>query len=100
MTPSDPALELKSKYPALQSTVIEIPPDWSTAVDQLIRALYENGFDDATDSIAVIKEKFGELRVYIEGCDNATKDSKFDELIEIANQRAKQSLTWQVMARW
>lgn len=99
MTAYQPALKLKDKYPTLKDAVIEIPAEWSTAVDQLIRALYENGFDDATDSIAVIKEKFGELRVYIEGSANAAKDSKFDELIELANQRAKQSLTWQVMAR-
>ena len=99
MNSSNPSLDLKNKYPALQSTVIEIPSEWSAAADQLIQALYENGFDDATDSIAVIKEKFGELRVYIEGRANAVKDSKFDELIEQANQRAQQCLTWQVIGR-
>ena len=99
MNSSNPSLDLKNKYPALQSTVIEIPLDWSAAIEQLIQALYENGFDDATDSIAVIKEKFGELRVYIEGRANAVKDSKFDELIEQANQRAQQCLTWQVIGR-
>lgn len=99
MTAYQPALKLKDKYPTLKDAVIEIPAEWSTVVDQLIRALYENGFDDATDSIAVIKEKFGELRVYIEGCTNAAKDSKFDELIEQANKRAQQCLTWQVIGR-
>lgn len=56
--------ELRAKWPALSSVMIEHGPGWYGVLDQMLTSMQKAGFDQRTDRITQVKEKFGTIRVY------------------------------------
>lgn len=56
--------ELRAKWPALSAVMLEHGPGWYCVLDQMLTSMQEAGFDQQTDRITQVKEKFGTIRVY------------------------------------
>lgn len=89
--------EIRSRHPRLfpRPVGFACPPTWAEVLEDTFRQLEEAAerMDlpaDAWPQITDVKEKYGGLRIYYQGCSLADEDV-FDQIIEAAEERIERT---------